>query len=72
MAGGRPKLECLGLICAQDNSSELEGLQREAEEVIKAARADAAAEIQAAVKEVNADITAAVDEAKKVLPWHTP
>ncbi len=50
----------------QDNSSELEALQKEAEEVIAKARAEASAKIQAAKKASEEEIQAAADEHKKV------
>ena len=50
----------------QDNSSELEALQKEAEEVIAKARSEASAKIQAAKKATEEEIQAAADEHKKV------
>ena len=50
----------------QDNSSELEALQKEAEDVIAKARSEASAKIQAAKKATEEEIQAAADEHKKV------
>lgn len=50
----------------QDNSTELESLQKEAEDVIAKARSEASSKIQAAKKATEDDIQAAADEHKKV------
>ena len=50
----------------QDNSSDLEKYQKEAEELIAAARADASKVIQDAKKAAEADINAATEETKQV------
>jgi F-type H+-transporting ATPase subunit b len=51
----------------KDNSTELQTLQKEAEEVIAAARAEASKVIQDAKRASDAEIQAAVDETKKKL-----
>ena len=56
-------MSCLHL---QDNSSELENLQKEAEDVIAKARSEASAQIQAAKKATEDEIQAAADEHNKV------
>ena len=53
-------------VLQQDNSSELESLQKQAEEVIAKARAEASAEVQAAKKETEKEIEEAADAKKKV------
>ena len=50
----------------QDNSSDLESLQKQAEEVIAKARSEASAEVQAAKKETEKEIEEAAAARKKV------
>lgn len=60
------------ILVLQDNSTELENLQKEAEEVIAKARSEASAKLQAAKKATEDEIQAAADEHKKVLPLRVP
>lgn len=54
---------------AQDNSSELEALQKEAEEAIASARTYASEVIQKAKKATEKEIQEAVDETKQAMPF---
>lgn len=53
-------------LCVQDNSSELESLQKQAEEVIAKARAEASDEVQQAKKQTEKEIEEAAAAKKKV------
>jgi septal ring factor EnvC (AmiA/AmiB activator) len=60
------------LTTLQDNSSELEALQKQAEDIITQARNEASARIQAAKKASEEDIAKAAEEHKKVDAYPGP